>query len=79
MVTVGCDAVASWGLISATCSRPARVFQRGSVYGGSSGYVKSGTNCVSLDFSSYAGIYTFYNAGQEYPLSSFQTMNISTE
>lgn len=78
-VTAGCNATASWGLTYDSCSRPDRVFHRGSVYGVNTGYMKSGSNCVSIDLSNYASIYTFYNAGQEYPLSSFQTMNISTE
>ncbi len=78
-VTAGCNATASWGLTYDSCSRPNRVFQRGSVYGGNTGYMKSGSNCISIDLSNYASIYTFYNAGQEYPLASFQTMSIYTE
>jgi len=78
MATSGCNTTPSWGVVYDECSRPIRVFQRGSVYSGSTGYVKSSSACTEVNLSYVTG-YTFYTAGQEVPLSAFQMMSVSVE
>lgn len=78
MTASGCSMVAEWGMTTDECGRVHRIFKRGAVYTDTVAYAKSNGTCTQTTLSYYTGT-TFYTAGQEFPLSSFQTMSIYTE
>ncbi len=78
MVASDCGTVADWGMSTDECGRPHRIFRRGTIYTDTVAYARSNGTCTQTSLSYYTGT-TFYTAGQEYPLSNFQTMTIYIE